>query len=391
MSALPIVSPTPVRLRAVLVLLATLLAHAAVLHWLGRALDGSGTLAPIERVAVSARLLPPPPPPVVAARRGPPAAPVAPPPRPRPAPAAKRPPAPPLPPAAPAPAAFPETVDVGADAFGVEPEAAPPPSQKVAEEAATVQEPAASQPSAEPVAAAEPPPFEASGASLQAALAGLVEPQAALPAAARYVYRTTNSELRLASGTSTIEWSLATDGRYRLSLTTTAIGVTVLELHSEGQLRAFGLAPERYTETRVRRGTVAANFDWEGRRVTFSARPHERPLADGVQDRISFQFQLMLLGQAQPERFRAGGQTVLLMASRDDVSSYRFRSTGPAMTATGIGELDTVHIERIADDATDARVEVWLAPSLGWLPAKLRFTDRYGRVTESVLESMPAS
>jgi hypothetical protein len=209
--------------------------------------------------------------------------------------------------------------------------------------------------------------------------------------AARYVYRTTNSELRLASGTSTIDWSLATDGRYRLSLTTTAIGVTLLELHSEGQLRAFGLAPERYTETRVRRGTVAANFDWEGRRVTFSARPHERPLPDGVQDRISFQFQLMLLGQAQPERFRAGGQTVLLMASRDDVSSYRFRSTGPAMTATGIGELDTVHIERIADDATEARVEVWLAPSLGWLPARLRFTDRYGRVTESVLESMPAS
>jgi hypothetical protein len=33
-------------------------------------------------------------------------------------------------------------------------------------------------------------------------------------------------------------------------------------------------------------------------------------------------------------------------------------------------------------------MEVWLAPALSWLPVRLRFTDRYGRVTESVLESM---
>jgi predicted P-loop ATPase len=58
----------------------------------------------------------------------------------------------------------------------------------------------------------------------------------------------------------------------------------VLELDSQGTLRAFGLAPDRYTETRVRRGAVAANFDWEGRRITFSARAHERPLADVRRD-----------------------------------------------------------------------------------------------------------
>jgi hypothetical protein len=79
------------------------------------------------------------------------------------------------------------------------------------------------------------------------------------------------------------------------------------------------------------------------------------------------------------------------MAGRDDVSTYRFRSAGRATTATGVGELQTVRIERIAAGEADARIEVWLAPSLGWLPARLRFTDRYGRVTESVLESVPTS
>jgi hypothetical protein len=247
------------------------------------------------------------------------------------------------------------------------------------------------EPVAEQTAAAPAEPFEATGDSLHAALASLPEPRAALPATARYVYATTNSELRLASGTTTVDWSLGADGQYRLRLTTTALGVTLLELDSQGLLGAFGLAPARYTETRIRRGAVAANFDWDGRRVTFSARPHERPLVDGVQDRISFQFQLMLLGQAQPERFREGRQTVLQMAGRDDVSTYRFRSAGRATTRTGIGELQTVKLERVATGETDARIEVWLAPSLGWLPARLRFTDRYGRVTESVLESMPTS
>jgi hypothetical protein len=386
MSTLSIVPPGSVGWRAALVLLVTLLAHAFLLARVDRMLAGAEAEPAKDAVAVSARLLPPPPA----------VAPAAPPPplaKPRPAPAARK-------PAAMAAAAAAATApplaepaappNVGADAFGAEPPAATEQAPAAGDASADAGMPPAAETAAGEAAAA-PPPFEASGASLLAALANLPEPSAALPAAARYVYRTTNSELRLASGTSTVDWSLAADGQYRLRMTTTAVGMTVLELESQGRLRAFGLAPDRYVETRVRRGAVAANFDWEGRRVTFSARSHERALADGVQDRVSFQFQLMLLGQAQPEAFREGRSTVLLMAGRDDVSTYRFRSAGPATTTTGAGELKTVKIERIAADPFDARIEVWLAPSLGWLPARLRFTDRYGRVTESVLESMPTS
>jgi hypothetical protein len=78
------------------------------------------------------------------------------------------------------------------------------------------------------------------------------------------------------------------------------------------------------------------------------------------------------------------------MAGRDDLLSYRFRSAGHEPTSTGIGVLDAVRIERLVAPG-EARVDVWLVPRLGWLPAKLRFTDRLGRVTESVLESIPKS
>jgi len=389
MSTRSVVPASSVSVRAALVLLATVLAHALLLERVNRMLTAGEVHAPIEDLAVNARLLPPPapaasPPVATAPTPKPPAAPTR-----RRAPADSRPPVPAPAPVARAPVEFPAVVDVGADAFGVEPTTEPPLTPEAVETAA---EATPSAPAAAPPPATSPAgPFEATGASLLAVLSDGSDLRASLPAAARYIYRTTNSELRLVSGETTVDWSLGDDGRFQLRLATTAVGVTVLELQSQGNLRAFGLAPERYTEKRVRRGTVATNFDWDGRRVTFSARAHERPLLDGIQDRISFQFQLMLLGQARPDLFREGRQTVLQMASRDDVSTYRFRSEGRTSTVTGIGELQTVKIERISADESDARIEVWLAPALGWLPARLRFTDRYGRITESVLESMPTS
>lgn len=386
MSTLSVVRPGSARSRAALVLLATLLAHALLLERVDRILSGTGPESPEEVVAVSARLLPPPAPPA------PPQAAPAPPavPRRRPPPAIrKQEPAIVSPPVAAAPLEWPATVDVGADAFGVEP--APEESSETAEAPSMPEPEPTVEPAVGPTAAGQPEVFEATGEALHAALAGMQQARAALPASARFVYRTTNSELRLASGASTVDWSLGDDGRYRLRLTTTALGITVLELDSQGTLRPFGLAPDRYTETRARRGTMAANFDWEGRRITFSSRPHERGLVDGVQDRVSFQMQLMLLGQAQPERFRKGAETVMLMASRDDVSVYRFRSAGRDAAATGIGRLDAVRIERVRANEKEARIDVWLVPEMGWLPVRLRFTDRLGRVTESVLEAVPTS
>ena len=373
MSALTVAAPASVRTRVVLVLLATLLVHALLLEQVHQTLIGTEGDHD-EVVPLSARLLPPPAPPAPP----PPAA------APRPVTRPRVPAAPPAPVAtAPAPV---ETALPGA--FGEAPAAAqePPPA---AESAAP--EPATPEPAPAPVAEAEAEDFEATGATLRSALSGLPSLPTALPASARYVYRTTNSEIRLATGTTTVDWTLGADGRYRLRMTTVALGLTVLELDSEGGVGEFGLAPERYTETRARRSPDAANFDWAGRRVTFSAKTHERPLVEGAQDRISFQIQLMLLGQARPEWFRRGATTVMPMAGRDDVTIYRFRSTGRESTQTGAGPMDAVRIERITSRESEARIEVWLVPALNWLPVRMRFTDRLGRVTESVLEARPAS
>ncbi len=370
--------------RASLVLVATLLAHALVLERMGRVLLVALT-GPDEVATVHVRLLQPPTP------EAPPPAP--PPPKPRPPKMVRPKPPPPVPPpvAEPVvepvaePVAEPAQVPVPVDGSPAMPDA--PLAVQEAPADAVVAQPG---PDA-PELAAEPVPFEATGDVLFFALANLPEMRAAMPAAARYVYRTSNSEIRIATGTTVVDWTLADDGRYELRLTTTAVGITVLELLSQGNVGDFGLAPDRYTEKRVRRAAEAANFDWDGRRITFSARTYERPLAYGTQDRVSFQIQLMLLGQAQPGLFRPGAQLVMWMAGRDDLADYHFRVAGRESTATGLGVLDAVRLERIVSRERDARIDVWLVPQLGWLPVRLRFTDRLGRATESVLESIPKS
>ncbi len=228
--------------------------------------------------------------------------------------------------------------------------------------------------------------FDASGAALLAELEQSPLQPAALPVSARYVYRTNDTRFAAVTGATTVQWRFEEDRSYNARLLTTVFGLTILELKSAGRVERFGLAPERYTEKTVGRAEWATNFDWSGRRVTFSAKNIERELREGIQDRLSFQFQLMALGQRLLHRFRPGASIALAVGSRDDIATYRFDVIGPERLQTGAGEFDTIKFERPKSaDGRDSRIEVWLAPDAAWLPVKLRFTDRRGEVTENVL------
>jgi hypothetical protein len=120
--------------------------------------------------------------------------------------------------------------------------------------------------------------------------------------------------------------------------------------------------------------------------VTFSTRSFERELREGIQDRLSFQFQLMALAQRLPERFHAGAAVEFPVAGPDGVDVYAFLVGDEETIATELGEFVARKIERPRSvGGADSRIEVWLAPALQWLPVKLRFTDRRGRATENVL------
>ncbi len=391
-------TPPPAHVgRAVALLAASMLLHWWVLGGMQRAADDMPAVSERAVRTVSAVLLapPPPPPPVVPRPPRPPKV----------APRTAAAPAPPPPIASsPAPASEPAPTEA-APTEAAPTEAAPTeaaPTEAASTEAALPDgseqppdEPAppkpiepATVPEATAAVAQDPvlPTERLDGADLAAELAETGVVAGGLPARATYVYLTKGSEYQVLTAETSIAWTLADDERYEARLATVALGITALELTSTGRMRRFGLAPERFVQRRIRRSPEAANFDWNQRRVTFSARSFEHPLREGTQDRLSFQFQLMVLAQRLPERFRAGAAIEFPVAGPAGVDTYAFLVGDEETIVTEVGDFVARKLERPRSvDGADSRIEVWLAPALQWLPVKLRFTDRRGRTTENVL------
>lgn len=188
--------------------------------------------------------------------------------------------------------------------------------------------------------------------------------------------------------TTVTEWRVSTDRYEATSETRGPDGEMLLALTSSGEVRpASGVAPIRYTERTRRRAEQAANFIWDKREVTFSSTSVPVPLVDGTQDRLSFQAQLALLAQAFPDRFLPGAVIAMNVVGPRDVRVYDFHVTGWEAVRGDDGTIfDTLKLDRPMNaERPDMRVEVWLAPSLKWLPVRVRFTFANGYFGDSVL------
>jgi hypothetical protein len=368
-------SPPPLGLgRALVLVAASLLLHAFVLSGLRARLIAPSADAERPTRTIEAAL-------IVQAPPAPPAPPRRPAPRRAPRPA---------PPAAPAhePVLVPEPPPVVDAAMAEPPRAAPGESDApiAAAEVAPPVTPAADLALVEP----KPAEFDASarGSDLASELSELGGAIEALPTAGSYVYKTRDSRYAALSGTTTIEWHVdAPNQRYESRLRSTVFGIPLADISSAGTIRRFGLAPERYVQKTGTRAPQAANLDWERHVVTFSSRTFQRPAVEGMQDRLSFQFQLMALGQRLPDAFRPGATVSMDVAGPGDVEAYHFLVVGTEIVETEAGPIEAIKLDRPKGDGADTRIEVWLAPSRRYLPVRLRFTDRRDNVTENLLES----
>jgi hypothetical protein len=338
--------------RVLAVLLASVLLHLALLHWAQRGMDFDLPPPPTS-VTVELFTLPAP----VTVGRTPQQRPPAPPPRAisTPPPASAQTPPPPAPAVETVP---PEPLPVPAV----------PPDRP-----------------AEPVPAVPAVPEAARGESaLEATIV-------AFPRFGRFVSDTVaGSGLARLLGTTVIEWRVD-DARYTASsVTTDDAGNVFLRLTSEGRVEpAFGIAPERYVEKRITRAPVATNFQWDAAKVTFSNNNKEVPLRPGVQDQLSFMAQLALIAQAFPDRLQPGMSVALEVASAREVRVYDLRVVGWEVTRTELGLVDTLKLERaLPEGARDARIELWLAPTLNWLPARTRTILSNEQTIETVLKEV---
>lgn len=173
---------------------------------------------------------------------------------------------------------------------------------------------------------------------------------------------------------------------YELSYEATYFGISIIKQTSSGTLGIAGLAPTRFGEKRRGRSEQATHFEQTKGTVTFSNNRPEVKLAMGSQDRASFLIQLASLFAGQPDKFKAGQTIQLPVASVDELEVWSLEVQASESLSLPIGETQAIKVLRRPRRAFDQTVEVWFAPTLAYLPVRIRLTDS-GGVTDSQLSS----
>jgi len=203
------------------------------------------------------------------------------------------------------------------------------------------------------------------------------------PAAFELEVKRTDADGRKWTGVADMRWQ--TDGStYKVGLN---VGISMLiarvdllALTSEGTIDDAGIAPVTMTEKRRSRSMTATHFHQDERRITFSASSASEPLLAGAQDKATVPFQLAAIGRGDVNQF--AGDIDIQVGEDRGATIYRFQLVGEEELETKMGRLVTWRLARPPRPGSyNARLDIWLAPSLGWYPVQIRNTEGSGAVT----------
>ncbi|WP_233473990.1 DUF3108 domain-containing protein [Cupriavidus pauculus] len=178
------------------------------------------------------------------------------------------------------------------------------------------------------------------------------------------------------------------DGKhYRLAVETRVLWFR-FAFQSTGDLDARGLSPTRYEEAR-RSKVEVARFDHAANTVVFETRGGQAPMPPNFQDRFSVFLQLVGWARGDPQRYARPGVTdTFNVADTREVEAMQVQYVGEEDIDIGTGVVRTKHFMRLPRHANDRRrVEIWLAPTLNWMPARLRQTEPDGTQIDLVYRS----
>lgn len=239
--------------------------------------------------------------------------------------------------------------------------------------------PAASSAQAPGLAAAQSPVLQASQASAAASPTAANSASATaytVPGSVRLKYSVTGGKGNL-SYTAGAELLWLQDGStYEARLKVGAFLIGSRQFTSTGRMTADGLAPLRYADKT--RTEVAAHFDRDRQRVTFSANTPEAPLQSGAQDRVSVFVQLGSMIAGEPAKYPAGTTISLQIIGPRATEVWVVTVDGEEKLNLPGGELSALKLTRGISRDFDVKTEFWLAPTLGYLPARIRFTQANG-------------
>jgi hypothetical protein len=250
----------------------------------------------------------------------------------------------------------------------------------------------------------DPPPAASAPAATEPAVTVASAPAASAPAAVafewppstRLTYTLVGNYRGEVHGNARVQW-VRLGERYQVHLDVT-VGPSFAPLMgrtmtSDGELGDAGLVPRRYDE--------ATKLPFQSpRRVTMAFTPETvtlgngsvRPAPPGVQDTASQFVHLTWLFTTQPQLLRVGNQVEVPLALPRRVDRWVYEVVTEERLATPVGALDTFHLKprRIEERPRgELSAEVWFAPSLQYLPVRIRIRQDAETYIDLMMDAAP--
>jgi hypothetical protein len=170
----------------------------------------------------------------------------------------------------------------------------------------------------------------------------------------------------------------APDGsRYNAHLEISAWGFRVRTWNSKGDLTDAGLQPLRFGD-KPRGAELATHFQRDKGIISFSANNPDVPLQTGAQDKLSAILQLSAIVAGEPARYTSGTTIGFQAADAHRAELWSFKVGASESLDLPGGTLSALKLSKEPSVEFDQRIEVWLAPELGYMPVRLRITETSG-------------
>lgn len=270
---------------------------------------------------------------------------------------------------------------------------APVPAPEPAASAVEAAEAAASAPpvavaaasAPEPAASSSPPPSPASAPIVASAASGaassaLLSGTGAFewPPSTRLTYTVTGNYRGELHGSAKVEWR-RDGGHYQVEVDTEVGFIITDHAVSDGHIGADGLVPDAWQEQRhvpfLKDQRYALRF---GPGYVELTNGQQVPRPERLQDTASQFVQFVYLFALHPEWLKPGQVVDMPLALPRRVGTWSYDVHEPETLYLPFGTIDAVHLTPRPGvvRANEIAVELWIAPTLQYLPVKVRFSQR---------------
>lgn len=175
-----------------------------------------------------------------------------------------------------------------------------------------------------------------------------------------------------------LDW-LPSVKRYEASQSLQVPIVGVRRQSSVGSIGPQGLQPEIFMDSG--RKEYSTTFDATAGQIRFSRGSEPALWASGMQDRMSVFFQVAGMLAAAPQRYPQGTQIIVQTASSSRVAPWTFIVRGTETLQLPAGRMATIRLEHQSESGLEDGLQssLWLAPSLQYLPVRIRLLEDAGR------------